>query len=220
MSSIYKNEQSGRSMVEMLGVLAIIGVLSIGGISGYSKAMAKYRVNKTLDQISMLVMNIRSLFSASVDYTGLNDQTAIQMGIIPRDMLPSGTTETTATQIMNAYQGGVFLATGSSGGAGRSFTVQYSGLTREACVAIATADWGSQAGSGLVRISVKQGDTTKRKKVTFSSACDAAGTGGNNPTAANGGNFCMNDMPITLAEAAVSCASTQDIGNAIEWEYY
>ena len=68
MKSLYKNEQSGRSMVEMLGVLAIIGVLSIGGISGYSKAMAKYRVNKTLDQISKLVMNIRSLFSASYTY--------------------------------------------------------------------------------------------------------------------------------------------------------
>ena len=31
--------QSGRSMVEMLGVLAIIGVLSIGGIAGYRAAM-------------------------------------------------------------------------------------------------------------------------------------------------------------------------------------
>ncbi|MBR6663999.1 MAG: hypothetical protein IKL33_04145, partial [Alphaproteobacteria bacterium] len=71
MYSLYKNEQSGRSMVEMLGVLAIIGVLSIGGISGYSRAMSKYRVNKTLDQISMLVMNIRSLFSASVNYANL-----------------------------------------------------------------------------------------------------------------------------------------------------
>ena len=48
MKNLYKNEQSGRSMVEMLGVLAIIGVLSIGGIAGYSKAMAKFRVNKTL----------------------------------------------------------------------------------------------------------------------------------------------------------------------------
>ena len=32
-----KNE-SGRSMVEMLGVLAIIGVLSVGGIAGYTTA--------------------------------------------------------------------------------------------------------------------------------------------------------------------------------------
>ena len=33
--------ESGRSMIEMLGVLAIIGVLSVGGIAGYSKAMNK-----------------------------------------------------------------------------------------------------------------------------------------------------------------------------------
>ena len=32
---MYKNiNESGRSMIEMLGVLAIIGVLSVGGIAG------------------------------------------------------------------------------------------------------------------------------------------------------------------------------------------
>ena len=45
----------GRSMVEMLGVLAIIGVLSIGAISGYSKAMFKYKLNKQAEQISSIV---------------------------------------------------------------------------------------------------------------------------------------------------------------------
>ncbi len=38
--------QIGRSMVEMLGVLAIVGVLSVGSIAGYSKAMFKYKMNK------------------------------------------------------------------------------------------------------------------------------------------------------------------------------
>ena len=37
---------AGRSMVEMLGVLAIIGVLSVGAIAGYGKAMTKYKLNK------------------------------------------------------------------------------------------------------------------------------------------------------------------------------
>ena len=37
---------TGRSMVEMLGVLANIGVLSVGAIAGYSKAMMKYKLNK------------------------------------------------------------------------------------------------------------------------------------------------------------------------------
>lgn len=44
-----RSQQSGRSMVEILGVLAIIGVLSVGGIAGYSKAMAKYKLTKTQD---------------------------------------------------------------------------------------------------------------------------------------------------------------------------
>ena len=35
------NNENGRSMVEMLGVLAIIGVLSVAGIGGYSMAMKK-----------------------------------------------------------------------------------------------------------------------------------------------------------------------------------
>ena len=47
--------ENGRSMVEMLGVLAIIGVLSVGAIAGYSKAMTKYKLNKQAEQISWLL---------------------------------------------------------------------------------------------------------------------------------------------------------------------
>ena len=41
--------ESGRSMVEMLGVLAIVGVISIGGIAGYIYGMNRYRTNEILD---------------------------------------------------------------------------------------------------------------------------------------------------------------------------
>ena len=44
--------QSGRSMVEMLGVLAIIGVLSVGGIAGYSLSMRRHRANGVVDIVS------------------------------------------------------------------------------------------------------------------------------------------------------------------------
>ncbi len=44
-----RTNESGRSMVEMLGVLAIIGVLSIGGIAGYTTAMNRYRANEVVD---------------------------------------------------------------------------------------------------------------------------------------------------------------------------
>ena len=48
----FKKSQSGRSMVEMLGVLAIIGVLSVGGIAGYSLSMRRHRANGVVDLIS------------------------------------------------------------------------------------------------------------------------------------------------------------------------
>ena len=41
--------ESGRSMVEMLGVLAIVGVISIGGVAGYNYGMNRYRTNELLD---------------------------------------------------------------------------------------------------------------------------------------------------------------------------
>ena len=50
------NQESGRSMVEMLGVLAIIGVLSIGGIAGYTMAMNRYRANEVLNIASQLAV--------------------------------------------------------------------------------------------------------------------------------------------------------------------
>ncbi len=50
------NNESGRSMVEMLGVLAIIGVLSIGGIAGYTIAMNRYRANEIIDTAAKLAV--------------------------------------------------------------------------------------------------------------------------------------------------------------------
>ncbi len=52
---MYKNLEKGRSMIEMLGVLAIIGVLSVGGIAGYSKAMEKFKLDKAIEEYSYLI---------------------------------------------------------------------------------------------------------------------------------------------------------------------
>ena len=68
----------GRSMIEMLGVLAIIGVLSVGGIAGYSKAMEKFKLNKALDEYSFMIFgllehidDIRKIGHTSSGDTGL-----------------------------------------------------------------------------------------------------------------------------------------------------
>ena len=53
-------KQSGRSMIEMLGVLAIIGVLTVGSITGYSRAMRRHLLNKQREQISYILSAIET----------------------------------------------------------------------------------------------------------------------------------------------------------------
>ena len=58
MTKTNSKSQKGRSMVEMLGVLAIIGVLSVGGVYGYGVAMKKHKANQLLHEASMLATTI------------------------------------------------------------------------------------------------------------------------------------------------------------------
>ncbi len=47
-----KCHENGRSMVEMIGVIAIIGVISAGGLVGYSRAMYKFQLSKVVSMAS------------------------------------------------------------------------------------------------------------------------------------------------------------------------
>ena len=98
---ISKFSQSGRSMVEMLGTLAIIGVLSIGGIAGYNYGINKYRANTIINDIMLRATDAIAQFDATGDanlsewstitagqYTiGLEDDTiGIQIDGLPKDL--------------------------------------------------------------------------------------------------------------------------------------
>ena len=51
-----KKSQFGRSMIEMLGVLAIIAVLTTGGIAGYSKAMEMWKISRQKEYLAELFL--------------------------------------------------------------------------------------------------------------------------------------------------------------------
>ena len=85
------NTQSGRSMVEMLGVLAIIGVLSIGAIAGYSKAMFKYKLNKQTTQIGYILDYIIANIDQMRQLPFEMKSTLNKLGIVPDDMIKDNT---------------------------------------------------------------------------------------------------------------------------------
>ena len=62
-----KKYESGRSMVEMLGTLAIMGILSIGGIAGYNYGINKYRANTIINDIMLRATDAIAQFDATGD---------------------------------------------------------------------------------------------------------------------------------------------------------
>ncbi len=133
---------SGRSMIEMLGVLAIIGVLSVGGIAGYSKAMMKFKINKTMSQIAEIATNVRTLYAQQKDFNGLNNETAVQMGIVPDEL---------GTTLKNIFGGNVYISSTDYDN-DPGFSITYRDLSKDICIALATADWGTTDSSGVVGI--------------------------------------------------------------------
>ena len=95
-SSVFRliadDTQYGRSMIEMLGVLAIIGVLSVGGLAGYSKAIEMWKISRQKQQIAELFMqciNLKDDFLREYNRTVKAVPTAAimdAMGVIPDGM--------------------------------------------------------------------------------------------------------------------------------------
>ncbi|MBR1916076.1 MAG: hypothetical protein IJ830_06560 [Alphaproteobacteria bacterium] len=163
-----KMNENGRSMVEMLGVLAIIGVLSAGGLAGYSKAMFKHKLNSTMDQITMLVTNIRTMYGTQGNYSGLNNGSAVNLGIVPA-VMDGGSGSGSARGLTNPFKGGVTITTtdattgsAASGTSATGFKLTYDGLPTEACIALATADFGSGAGSGFIGVEAENSKITTK----------------------------------------------------------
>ena len=200
-----KNNQSGRSMVEMLGVLAIIGVLSAGGLAGYSKAMFKHKLNSSMDQLTMLVTNIRTMYGTQENYKDLSVKQAYGLGIIAA----SASTGTSGSAMVNPFKGAVELApwnaaagaapTEGTDSTNSGFKVTYKGLPKEACISLATADWGTGAGSGYLGVQVGS-DATK-------ATCKQIGVG-----QTIGSTTYSEGVPMRVSDAISQCSgATNDI---------
>ena len=196
MTSYYRSNQAGRSMVEMLGVLAIIGVLSVGGISGYSKAMAKFKLTKVQDQITMLLMNIRTAYATSPNYGGLHTKEAIDYNIAPGDMKQSGST------LGHAFGGKVTIeacdAVGVPSSTGQYFYIQLDDLGNEACMSLVTADWGTD---GLIGISAGKQTSGKGSALTFTTITVKA-----------------ESLPMNMSTASSYCGKGSY--STVKWVYY
>jgi len=163
------SQESGRSMIEMLGVLAIIGVLSVGGIAGYSMAMSKFKTTKAIDEIQTITTNVRTLVSAQRKWPKIKETSIwYSLGVL------------TDEEGQNALGGNVEIDTETSA-ATHDIVIKYTGVPKDACIKMATTDWG---------------DSSNVKEIKIGS---------------NAYNWTSNNLPVELTEAVGKCETTNTL---------
>ncbi|MBR3502153.1 MAG: hypothetical protein IKO06_04530 [Alphaproteobacteria bacterium] len=220
--------QSGRSMIEMLGVLAIIGVLSVGGIAGYSKAMQKYRINKTIEQITLIAGNVRAFWGPQKNYIGVycsgytcnatngckgSDGGVNSSGyptstvngcpiIKKAKILPDEmiTLDSTGKKITAITNpfGGGVVLSENVTNGFTAFGISIAYLPAEACIEIASHDWQAANVVGMYINETLDGDM--------------ANVADNDCTAEDDRYFCPagNTLPLPLEKAVAACSCTED----------
>ena len=210
---------SGRSMIEMLGVLAIIGVLSSAGLVAYSKAMDKYRVNSIINSVNVIVNNTRRVFGyldsrgyASLDFqvksmsdtNYTNRKVADKVGLFPESIA--------LNDYKNVYGGNIqFFVDGMyKADDGKAFVLEFYSIPREACIELVTQNWN--ANLGLIAMKVKgSADGYSIQTGAFAGNCNTQYKQGV-------GLFCAADFPISPEQAVTVCDYVKN--NNISWKFY
>ena len=133
MGDIIMNNESGRSMIEMLGVLAIMGVITVAAIGMISTAMRMQKRNTVNDEVLQIVAGVRQLLGEYDDFSHINNSTIF--GAI-------------GMSNKNPYGGEYALSVDSSNP--RQFIVSINGLSNSDCQFFTTKAWTGAVGMGAI----------------------------------------------------------------------
>ena len=137
--------QSGRTMVEVLAVLSILGVLFTSVMMTVNSMYDKFKSSNIVAQIRDLRKGINNRYAALGIYTGLSSKILIDERLAPAQMAHG-------QKLLHSYQGEVKLAVGNTGGTGRSYKITFPSLPYKNCVELATINWEVEATATLVSI--------------------------------------------------------------------
>ncbi len=118
--------ESGRSLIEMLGVLAIAGILTAGTIATYNTIRNRQNRTIAVSQLEMIAKNTKLLMAMKGDYTGVSVDYLIKSGALKNDRAPLGSSEWSVTASVD----------------GKEFLINLVGLSQSDCQYFTTVNLG------------------------------------------------------------------------------
>ena len=121
--------ESGRSMIEMIGVLAIMGIITAGAFVLISTAINTQKRSRVTDDVTAIVSGVRSLLGEYDDFSNIDNSTIF--GAI-------------SMSNKNPYGGTYELSVDPSNY--RQFIVKVKGLSKTDCEGLVTKAWTDSVG--------------------------------------------------------------------------
>lgn len=159
-----KYNQNGRSMIEMLGVLSIVGVISVGGMSLIHNARVIREETQLASDVAQLGAVAKKLSCQYDENYGSYTNFLNQSAAVPAHMkyVASG-------DYIEAAQDAAITVTGDTS----YFVINVSGLETGGCLKLATTNWGNKHSNGCLGVTIGGEDASSCMQST-SSACSAS----------------------------------------------
>ena len=135
-----RRHESGRSMVEMVGVLAVMGLITAGAFVLLRSGMASQRRNRVQDEVANIVSTIRTLSAGSDTFANLASDGATDAK--GKALLANLRVATTTP-----FGGSTYYTIRYSSSSSSRFTVKLMGIEAADCNALKSSAW-SDAVSG------------------------------------------------------------------------
>lgn len=179
---MYQINQSGRSMVEMLGVLSVAGILTVGGFSVVHNAMqAREEAQLISDTAQLGALAKRKACQYDTQYSSYTKF------LYRSDAIPAGLEYNASEDQIEGALDSVTKITGDD----KYFVVSVEGLDESSCVKMATTDWGKRNSNGCLGVSIGASNMKE---------CMTSGDCNDSPSAASSSN--KDKYPMSLEAAA------------------
>lgn len=148
MDNMFKTTQSGRTMIETIGVIGIISMVTMGLIKTVSVMFDKYKQTMAVEQIRSLQKNIRTRYAALNDYSGINFDSLSdddKKKLIEERTFPNSIVR--GNELYNSYGGKIGITSTE-----RTYSITFNYLKAEGCRDLLVIDWAVNNTSDLIEL--------------------------------------------------------------------
>lgn len=136
--SVYKTNEKKATIIICLQILLLfLSMLLPGFLAGYSSANNRFKVQKSIDQIQTMAVNIHTLFAHQKNYNGIEKTDVMYaVGVYTDDMCENKKCENPKNPF-----GGTIKLKQVKYNYDNSFSIVYNGIPKISCIEIATFNW-------------------------------------------------------------------------------